>query len=477
MRVEVALRPTRAGWSRGRAGRRLPRPWRRRGPACARSGVSGVVTAARSCSGSRSCAGRGGVAARGRRRGGARASRARRAAGSGRSGTARPSRGLPGGDAARTLGVRVTARAGGGRCRGSGWVADFAEVAAVGLEAGLDLAAAALASARSPGWSSGRRGCPTAGGRARGRPRGLRVPRPAGRRGRGATRPRAARAAWRLAEEVGAGAADVTAAAADAVRRAGPPRAGRRRRRRPRPRCGSSPRCRLSARWPGCSSASGPTACTPRPRRGPPRGGAHGGRVVVVADGARPGRSSGRTSGSRGDALAAVLVALALLAWPGRPVAAGRTAACRGQSHPRRRSTRPRPRSGLVAAALRGGSGRVEALEAVAGVDAGPRAGARRRRGRPPWGESAERRGRASVPAGAPPPSPGTRRTRPVRHRPGCSPRPRPGCARRRASARGRASTDRGVARAPARAVLPSGLRGHHVRSRWSSASSDGLAP
>jgi tight adherence protein B len=38
-----------------------------------------------------------------------------------------------------------------GRRRDDAWVADFAEVVAVGLDAGLDLPAAAVASARSPG--------------------------------------------------------------------------------------------------------------------------------------------------------------------------------------------------------------------------------------------------------------------------------------------------------------------------------------
>lgn len=104
--------------------------------------------------------------------------------------------------------------------RGTPWVADFAEVVAVGLDAGLDLGSAALASARSPGvvdrapWLHDRlRASIEAGHGVSGclePPRG--------------TAPRDTRdlallaAAWRLTEQVGAGAADVTAAAAAAVR-------------------------------------------------------------------------------------------------------------------------------------------------------------------------------------------------------------------------------------------------------------------
>ena len=61
------------------------------------------------------------------------------------------------GDDPALSGVSWAARAL-GRARGPSrrrsddpWVADFAEVVAVGLDAGLDLPAAALASARSPG--------------------------------------------------------------------------------------------------------------------------------------------------------------------------------------------------------------------------------------------------------------------------------------------------------------------------------------
>lgn len=104
--------------------------------------------------------------------------------------------------------------------RGAAWVADFAEVAAVGLAAGLDLGSAALASARSPGvvdrapWLADRLRDRVGDGQGVSGclepPQGL---------------PDADRrdlalltAAWRLAEEVGSGAADVTAAAARAVR-------------------------------------------------------------------------------------------------------------------------------------------------------------------------------------------------------------------------------------------------------------------
>lgn len=104
--------------------------------------------------------------------------------------------------------------------RGAAWVADFAEVVAVGLDAGLDLGSAALASARSPGvvdrapWLADR----------------LRVRAGDGPGVSGCLEPPHAladadrrdlallTAAWRLAEEVGSGAAAVTAAAAGAVR-------------------------------------------------------------------------------------------------------------------------------------------------------------------------------------------------------------------------------------------------------------------
>ena len=100
------------------------------------------------------------------------------------------------------------------------WVADFAEVVAVGLDAGLDLPSAALASARSPGV---RARAPWLGARLRA----------SVDEGRGVTTvldedPDIAAevrrdlallvAAWRLAEEVGAGASVVTASAAASVR-------------------------------------------------------------------------------------------------------------------------------------------------------------------------------------------------------------------------------------------------------------------
>jgi tight adherence protein B len=100
------------------------------------------------------------------------------------------------------------------------WVADFAEVVAVGLDAGLDLGSAALTSARSPGvvehapWLSDR--LRTSAGAGGGVARCLEPPVGAGE---GERRDLALLAtAWRLAEEVGAGASDVTAAAAEAVR-------------------------------------------------------------------------------------------------------------------------------------------------------------------------------------------------------------------------------------------------------------------
>lgn len=104
------------------------------------------------------------------------------------------------------------------------WVADFAEVVAVGLDAGLDLPAAALASARSPGvrsrapWLSAR----LQGSVDDGRPvttvleGGCAVDSGIG--------PEVRRdlallvAAWRLAEEVGAAASAVTTSAATSVR-------------------------------------------------------------------------------------------------------------------------------------------------------------------------------------------------------------------------------------------------------------------
>ena len=100
------------------------------------------------------------------------------------------------------------------------WVADFAEVVAVGLDAGLDLAAAALASARSPGvrasapWLAAHLQASVEAGRgvttvlegspdlADGDRRDLAL----------------LAAAWRLAEHVGAAASAVTSSAAASVR-------------------------------------------------------------------------------------------------------------------------------------------------------------------------------------------------------------------------------------------------------------------
>ncbi len=100
------------------------------------------------------------------------------------------------------------------------WVADFAEVVAVGLDAGLDLPAAALASARSPGvqasapWLAPHLQSSVAAGR------GVTTVLEGTRDLGDATRCDLALlvAAWRLAEEVGAAASAVTASAAASVR-------------------------------------------------------------------------------------------------------------------------------------------------------------------------------------------------------------------------------------------------------------------
>lgn len=124
----------------------------------------------------------------------------------------------PSGVAGALLGLRR--RAASRVDRGAPWVADFAEVVAVGLDAGLDLGSAALASARSPGvadrapWLHDRLHTSLEAGH--GVSGCLEPPHTAAQ---GDTRDLALlAAAWRLAEEVGAGAADVTAAAAGAVR-------------------------------------------------------------------------------------------------------------------------------------------------------------------------------------------------------------------------------------------------------------------
>jgi tight adherence protein B len=107
-----------------------------------------------------------------------------------------------------------------GISRAAPWVADFAEVVAVGLAAGLDLGSATVASARSPGVAEQ---APWLHARLRrsvdqGLPASACLEPPD-------TAPPAERrdltllaAAWRLAEEAGAAASEVTAAAADAVR-------------------------------------------------------------------------------------------------------------------------------------------------------------------------------------------------------------------------------------------------------------------
>lgn len=100
------------------------------------------------------------------------------------------------------------------------WVADLAEVVAVGLAAGLDLPAAVLAAARSPSvarrapWLADRVAAAALGGE----PASSCLD-PPDRCPAGVRRDLALLvAAWRLAEEAGAPAAVVTGAAADAVR-------------------------------------------------------------------------------------------------------------------------------------------------------------------------------------------------------------------------------------------------------------------
>ena len=117
----------------------------------------------------------------------------------------------------RALLGRLGAR---GRRGDDDWVADFAEVVAVGLEAGLDLPSAAVASARSPGV---RRRAPWLAERLDA----------SVREGAGVTALLDGHdlvaveerrdlqllvTAWRLAEQVGAGASAVTASAAASVR-------------------------------------------------------------------------------------------------------------------------------------------------------------------------------------------------------------------------------------------------------------------
>lgn len=118
------------------------------------------------------------------------------------------------------LGALLGRLGAGGRRRDDDWVADFAEVVAVGLEAGLDLPSAAVASARSP---AVRRRAPWLEERLDASVRD----------GRGVTALIAGHdlvaaeerrdlqllvTAWRLAEQVGAGASAVTASAAASVR-------------------------------------------------------------------------------------------------------------------------------------------------------------------------------------------------------------------------------------------------------------------
>ena len=136
-----------------------------------------------------------------------------------------PARGDGGGPASAWV-ARVVVRAARPLRRRSDdpWVADFAEVVAVGLDAGLDLPAAALASARSPGvrsrapWLSAH----LQGSVDDGRP--VTTVLEGGCAVGSGIGPEARRdlallvAAWRLAEEVGAAASGVTTSAATSVR-------------------------------------------------------------------------------------------------------------------------------------------------------------------------------------------------------------------------------------------------------------------
>ncbi len=108
----------------------------------------------------------------------------------------------------------------GRRGPGGGWVADFAEVVAIGLEAGLDLPSAALVSARSPTvlarapWLAAH--LEGAADRGQGVTTLLEVEPGATLEERGDLSVLVA--AWRLAEVVGAAASAVTASAATSVR-------------------------------------------------------------------------------------------------------------------------------------------------------------------------------------------------------------------------------------------------------------------
>lgn len=100
------------------------------------------------------------------------------------------------------------------------WVAEFADVAAVGLDAGLDLASAALTSARSPGVVDRAPWLPplldTSVAEGRGVATLLEVRADLSRDERADLGLLVA--AWRLAEETGATASTVTAAAASSIR-------------------------------------------------------------------------------------------------------------------------------------------------------------------------------------------------------------------------------------------------------------------
>ena len=100
------------------------------------------------------------------------------------------------------------------------WVAEFADVAAVGLDAGLDLASAALASARSPGVVDRAPWLPPLLATSVAQGRGVATLLEGGADLSGDERADLGLlvAAWRLAEETGATASTVTAAAAASIR-------------------------------------------------------------------------------------------------------------------------------------------------------------------------------------------------------------------------------------------------------------------
>ncbi len=319
------------------------------------------------------------------------------------------------------------------------WVADLAEVAAVGLRAGLDLPSAVLVAARTPAVA---RAAPWLEGRvAEAARRGAGVadvldPRPGAdpREGRPAAGGDLAvlALAWRLTEETGAGAVRTTAAAAAALRArtadrqrrdallAGPrasmrvltalPLGGPARRGRPRSptRWPSTARGRPGARRrPGSASPSpaggGPAGSSPvrsgrRRREGPPD--AAGGRARGPGRPRRPPAAPGRSR--CGPEVAAA-------PWEARPRSTRRPSpspssrpCCGAGPVPSSRS-RPSPRSprGGRAASSPSSRPRTGGASSPSGRGPGSARGGRRRR----W--------------------PGTPHSPPGRHRPTSSRRPR----------------------------------------------------